>query len=77
MDHQEETGLPLDGNAAARLLRELFVFDVTAAEVTCGSCGERVLAPSGVLLPLLEARPIRGPAKLNTRRATEWTSTKA
>jgi Family of unknown function (DUF6510) len=39
MDDQEETGLPLDGNAAAGLLRELFALDVTAAEVTCGSCG--------------------------------------
>jgi Family of unknown function (DUF6510) len=39
MDQQEEAGLPLDGNAAAGLLRELFALDVTAAEVTCGSCG--------------------------------------
>ena len=39
MDHQKEAGLPLDGNAAAGLLRELFVLDVTAAEVTCGTCG--------------------------------------
>jgi len=39
MDQQDEAGLPLDGNAAAGLLRELFVMDVTTAEVTCGSCG--------------------------------------
>ena len=39
MDQQEEVGLPVDGNAAAGLLRELFVIDVTTAEVTCGSCG--------------------------------------
>jgi hypothetical protein len=39
MDHQEEAGLPLDGNAAAGLLRELFALDVTAAEVTCVCCG--------------------------------------
>jgi Family of unknown function (DUF6510) len=39
MDHQEETGLPLDGNAAAGLLCELFALDVTAAEVTCSCCG--------------------------------------
>ena len=39
MDHQEETGLPLDGNAAAGLLCELFALDMTAAEVTCGCCG--------------------------------------
>jgi Family of unknown function (DUF6510) len=39
MDHQEIAGLPLDGNAAAGLLRELFALDMTAAEVTCGHCG--------------------------------------
>ena len=39
MDHQEETGLPLDGNSAAGLLGELFALDVTVAEITCGSCG--------------------------------------
>ena len=36
---QEEASLPLDGNAAAGLLRELFALDMTAAEVTCGRCG--------------------------------------
>ena len=39
MDQHEEVGLPLDGNAAAGILRELFALDVTAAEVTCGNCG--------------------------------------
>jgi hypothetical protein len=39
MDHQEDACLPLDGNAAAGLLRELFALDATTAEVTCGSCG--------------------------------------
>jgi hypothetical protein len=39
MDHQEEAGLPLDGNAAAGLLSELFVLDVTGADVTCDRCG--------------------------------------
>ena len=39
MDHPNEAGLPLDGNAAAGLLRELFAFDVTVAEVTCVCCG--------------------------------------
>ena len=39
MDHQELAGLPLDGNAAAGLLRELFAPDMTEAEVTCGNCG--------------------------------------
>ena len=46
MNHREETGLPLDGNAAAGLLRELFALDVTIAEITCGSCG--VVAEVGV-----------------------------
>ena len=36
---QEEASLPLDGNAAAGLSRELFALDMTAAEVTCGRCG--------------------------------------
>lgn len=36
---QDEPRLPLDGNAAAGLLREIFAFDVTAAQVRCGSCG--------------------------------------
>jgi hypothetical protein len=39
MDHQEEAGLPLDGNAASGLLSELFALDVTVAEVTCDCCG--------------------------------------
>ena len=39
MDHQEETGLPVDGNAAGGLLGELFALDVTVAEITCDSCG--------------------------------------
>ena len=39
MDHQEETGLPLNGNAGAGLLGELFDLDVTVVEITCGSCG--------------------------------------
>ena len=39
MDHQEVAGLPLDGNAAAGFLRELFALDMTAAEVTCDHCG--------------------------------------
>jgi hypothetical protein len=39
MNDQEQARHPVDGNAAAGLLRELFALDVTAAEVTCGSCG--------------------------------------
>lgn len=30
--------VPLDGNAAAGLLRELFVLDLTVASLTCGGC---------------------------------------
>jgi hypothetical protein len=36
---QDEPHLPLDGNAAAGVLREIFAFDVTAAQVSCGTCG--------------------------------------
>jgi hypothetical protein len=39
VNHREETGLPLDGNAAAGLLGELVALDVTFAEITRGSCG--------------------------------------
>jgi hypothetical protein len=39
MDHQEEAGLPLDGNAASGFLSELFAVEVTAAQVTCDCCG--------------------------------------
>src|SRR5687767_185250 len=31
--------LRLDGNAAAAILSELFVPDLTAARITCGHCG--------------------------------------
>ena len=37
MEHQGETGLPLDGNAAAGLLSELFALDVTVAEVNAAA----------------------------------------
>jgi Family of unknown function (DUF6510) len=30
---------PLDGNAAAGLLRELFALEMTEAEITCDNCG--------------------------------------
>lgn len=33
--------LPLDGNAAAGRLSQVFSFDVTRAIVVCGSCGNR------------------------------------
>ena len=35
----DETELRLDGNAAAGLLAEVFAFEITAAELTCASCG--------------------------------------
>jgi hypothetical protein len=38
----------LDGNAAAGMLRELFVRDVTGAMATCRSCGN--VGPIGGLL---------------------------
>jgi hypothetical protein len=38
-DQSNETPLPLDGNAAGGLLRDLFAFDVTAASITCDGCG--------------------------------------
>jgi hypothetical protein len=40
--------LRLDGNAAAGVLSELFVPDLTAARATCAGCGET--RPVGALL---------------------------
>jgi hypothetical protein len=37
--HVSEVFTPLDGNAAAGLLLELFALDTTAAAVTCSGCG--------------------------------------
>jgi hypothetical protein len=31
--------LVLDGNAAARLLQEIFVLDITTAQIQCEACG--------------------------------------
>jgi Family of unknown function (DUF6510) len=39
MNTDRQADLPLDGNAAAGLLRELFAPDMTVAELTCGGCG--------------------------------------
>jgi hypothetical protein len=39
MDEPTEDVMPLDGNAAGGLLRELFALDVTAANITCAGCG--------------------------------------
>jgi hypothetical protein len=38
MEHNRPC-LPLDGNAAAGLLREVFAFDATVARISCVSCG--------------------------------------
>jgi Family of unknown function (DUF6510) len=35
----DETQLRLDGNAAAGMLREVFVYDLSAARGECASCG--------------------------------------
>ena len=34
-----QDALPLDGNAAAGILSEIFALDMTEASVTCGGCG--------------------------------------
>jgi hypothetical protein len=41
----DDTQLRLDGNAAAGILREIFVPDLTAAQGACASCG--AIAPMG------------------------------
>ena len=35
----QDNDLRLDGNAAGGLLNEIFPFEMTAAEATCGGCG--------------------------------------
>jgi hypothetical protein len=44
----KESDLRLDGNAAGGLLNEIFPFEMTTAEATCGGCGR--LKPIGELL---------------------------
>ena len=41
----DETQLRLDGNAAAGILREVFVHDLSAARGACAACG--TIAPLG------------------------------
>lgn len=41
----DEMSLVLDGNACGGLLRELFLHDMTAANVACAGCGS--VAPLG------------------------------
>ena len=43
-----DSNLRLDGNAAGGLLNEIFPFEMTAAEATCGGCGEK--RPIGELM---------------------------
>jgi ribosomal protein S27E len=47
-----DAGFVLDGNAAASLLHEVFVFDVTSAQIQCAACGAIELVGS---LPLYAA----------------------
>lgn len=46
-------GAPLDGNAAAGVLAEVFLSDMTVAVTTCASCGAS--RPLGQLLAYLQA----------------------
>jgi hypothetical protein len=39
----KDNDLRLDGNAAGGLLNELFPFEMTTAEATCGGCGTKKL----------------------------------
>ena len=36
----KDNNLRLDGNAAGGLLNEIFPFEMTTAETTCGGCGK-------------------------------------
>jgi hypothetical protein len=38
IDQSRDPAAPLDGNAAAGLLSELFTLDITAATLTCDGC---------------------------------------
>ena len=44
----QDNNLRLDGNAAGGLLNEIFPFEMTAAEATCGGCG--TIRPIGELM---------------------------
>jgi Family of unknown function (DUF6510) len=44
----KDNDLRLDGNAAGGLLNEIFPFEMTAAEATCGGCG--IMRPIGELM---------------------------
>jgi hypothetical protein len=36
---EDGSDLVLDGNAAAGLLQEIFVLEITTAQIRCGACG--------------------------------------
>lgn len=44
----DDNSLKLDGNAAGGLLNEIFPFEMTTAESTCGVCG--TMKPIGELM---------------------------
>ena len=44
----DDNNLKLDGNAAGGLLNEIFPFEMTTAESTCGVCG--TMKPIGELM---------------------------
>lgn len=75
-----DSDLRLDGNAAAGLLNEIFPFEMTTAEATCGSCGTTrpvgeqmlyrhgmgtVLRCAGCDTPLMRITHIRGCYRLD------------
>jgi len=44
----KDNDLRLDGNAAGGMLNDIFSFEMTAAEATCGGCG--TMKPIGELM---------------------------
>jgi Family of unknown function (DUF6510) len=62
MENPKEGAVPLDGNAAAGLLRELFVLDLTVAALTCEGCG--------AIATVAEVRVYGGPMGAIFRRGT-------
>jgi len=48
LNGMQDNDLKLDGNAAGGLLNEIFRFEMTAAEATCGGCGS--MRPIGEMM---------------------------
>jgi uncharacterized protein DUF6510 len=42
VDQSRDSAAPLDGNAAAGMLSELFAYDITTAVLTCDDCSATV-----------------------------------